>query len=76
MAVSPFVEAVATEGRLSRCHVYIETPGVADALPEMDDMEDAMLDISFVRKDTSRLSCQIMLEDSMPDLSVVIAPPL
>ena len=58
------------------CHVYIETSGVADALPEMDDMEDAMLDISFVRKDTSRLSCQIMVEDGMPDLDVVIAPPL
>ena len=54
------------------CHSYIDESWL-DKLPEMDDMEDSMLDAAFERKDNSRLTCQIEVADSLDGLIVNVA---
>ncbi len=54
------------------CHSYIDDAWLAK-LPEMDDMEDSMLDAAYERKDNSRLTCQIEMNDSLDGLVVHVA---
>ena len=52
------------------CHVYVD-PSDADRLPPVDDEEDEMLDVAEAeRRETSRLSCQVMIEDALDGLAV------
>ena len=55
------------------CHCYVDADWV-DRLPEMDDMEDSMLDAAEERKDNSRLTCQIEVSDAIDGLVVHVAP--
>lgn len=55
------------------CHVYVD-PAFADRIPPMNDDENDLLDSSDHRRDTSRLSCQIRLDESLSGLRVTIAP--
>ena len=54
------------------CHSYIDESWLA-RLPEMDDMEDSMLDAAYERKDNSRLTCQIEMNDELDGLIVNVA---
>ena len=54
------------------CHAYIDESWFSK-IEEMDDMEDSMLDAAFERKDNSRLTCQIEVNDDMDGLIVHIA---
>jgi len=54
------------------CHVHID-PAFRDALPEMEEVEDDLLDSSEHRDETSRLSCQIKLKAELDGLRVRIA---
>ncbi len=54
------------------CHSYIDAAWI-EKLPEMDDMEDSMLDAAFDRKPNSRLTCQIELSDELDGLVVHVA---
>jgi 2Fe-2S ferredoxin len=54
------------------CHAYIDEDWVT-RLPEMDDMEDAMLDSALDRKANSRLTCQISMTDELDGIGVVVA---
>ena len=54
------------------CHSYIDAAWV-EKLPDMDDMEDSMLDAAFDRKPNSRLTCQIELNDELDGLVVHVA---
>jgi 2Fe-2S ferredoxin len=54
------------------CHVYVDKEWLAK-IPEMDVLEDAMLDTTSCRQDNSRLSCQIRLDDSLDGLIVEVA---
>ena len=54
------------------CHAYIDDSWI-DKIPEMDDMEDSMLDAAYERKDNSRLTCQIEVNDDLDGLVVHIA---
>jgi 2Fe-2S ferredoxin len=54
------------------CHVYVADDWVS-RLPSMEDMEKDMLDFAWEPdSDTSRLSCQIKLSDSLNGLIVQI----
>lgn len=53
------------------CHVYLD-PDELSAYPEMDEMEDEMLDCTASdRLDNSRLSCQLALREGQ-DVHVTI----
>ncbi len=54
------------------CHAYIDAAWL-DKMPEIDDMEDSMLDAAFERKSSSRLTCQIEVSDELDGLVVHIA---
>ena len=54
------------------CHVHID-PAFADKLPPMSDDENDLLDSSDHRDATSRLSCQLRVNDGLEGLRVVIA---
>ena len=54
------------------CHAYVEDSWLA-RLPEMDDMEDAMLDAAYERRPNSRLTCQIEVTDELDGLVVTPA---
>ena len=54
------------------CHSYIDDAW-ADKLPQMDEMEDSMLDAAFERKANSRLTCQIEVSDELDGLIVHVA---
>jgi 2Fe-2S ferredoxin len=54
------------------CHAYVADSWLAK-LPQMDDMEDAMLDSALDRRPNSRLSCQIEITDELDGLQVTIA---
>ncbi|MEO0614528.1 MAG: 2Fe-2S iron-sulfur cluster-binding protein [Pseudomonadota bacterium] len=54
------------------CHSYVDEAWL-DKLPEMDDMEDSMLDAAYERKDTSRLTCQIEITDALDGLVINVA---
>ncbi|MBX2867983.1 MAG: 2Fe-2S iron-sulfur cluster binding domain-containing protein [Acidiferrobacterales bacterium] len=51
------------------CHVHID-PEWVNKLPEMDDLEQEMLDFAENVDDTSRLSCQLKITDEMDGLIV------
>ncbi|MEX0977100.1 MAG: 2Fe-2S iron-sulfur cluster-binding protein [Woeseia sp.] len=54
------------------CHSYIDEAWLPK-LPEMDDMEDSMLDAAFDRRSNSRLTCQIEMRDDLDGLIVYVA---
>lgn len=54
------------------CHSYIDESWI-DRLPEMEAMEDSMLDAAYHRKDNSRLTCQIEMNDGLDGLIVYVA---
>jgi len=55
------------------CHVKVE-PAFLPKLPTMSDDESDLLDGSDHRDETSRLSCQIVVDDSLDGLRITIAP--
>lgn len=55
------------------CHVYVDE-AFLEALPALADDESDLLDSSDHRRPTSRLSCQIPLDQSLEGLRVTIAP--
>ena len=55
------------------CHVYVD-PAFADSLPAVSEDENDLLDSSDHRNETSRLSCQLTVSDSLDGLRVAIAP--
>lgn len=54
------------------CHAYIDEAWLS-RLPEMDDMEDCMLDSAYDRRDNSRLTCQIEVTPELDGLVVHVA---
>jgi 2Fe-2S ferredoxin len=54
------------------CHVHID-PAWAGALPPMQSDEDGLLEGSSDRDETSRLGCQIRMNESLSGLRVRIA---
>lgn len=54
------------------CHVYIDENWYPK-LPTKTEDEDSMLDEAFHLKPTSRLSCQIILDESMDGLKMVMS---
>ncbi len=62
----------ACEGSLacSTCHIIIEDESVFNALPEASEDEEDMLDLAFGLTHTSRLGCQIMVNDSLDGITV------
>jgi len=54
------------------CHSYIDEAWL-DKLPDMDDMEDSMLDAAFERKANSRLTCQLEVSEELDGLVVHVA---
>jgi len=54
------------------CHAYVGDEWLG-RLPNMDDMEDAMLDSAMERRANSRLSCQIEVTDELEGMTVNIA---
>jgi 2Fe-2S ferredoxin len=54
------------------CHSYIDEAWL-DRLPVMDDMEDSMLDAAYNRRPSSRLTCQIEMNDGLDGLVVHVA---
>ncbi len=55
------------------CHVYVDPEWVAKLTPPMSDESDMLGDL-ITRHANSRLSCQIVLNDSLSGLKVTIAP--
>ena len=56
------------------CHVHVDSDWLGK-LPEMEPMEDAMLDAANDRTINSRLSCQIEVTESLDGLTVTVVPP-
>lgn len=54
------------------CHVYVD-PAWVDKIPAMGEEEDHMLDEAFDLKESSRLSCQIIFDESLDGLCVTLA---
>ncbi len=61
----------ACEGSLacSTCHVIVE-PEWYDLLPQATEDEEDMLDLAFGLTHTSRLGCQIIIQDELDGLTV------
>ena len=55
------------------CHVYVD-PAYATVIPGIAGDEDEVLDGSSHRRETSRLSCQIVFRNDLSGLRVQIAP--
>ncbi len=55
------------------CHVYVADSWL-DRLPEKSEEEEAMLDDAYAVEDHSRLSCQIILNQTLEGLDVTLAP--
>ena len=51
------------------CHVYVDEEWI-EKLPQKDDGEEDMLDMAFEPKKFSRLSCQILVDNSLDGLVV------
>ena len=51
------------------CHVYVGEDW-ADKLKPRDDMEESMLDFAEDVRETSRLSCQILMKDELDGITV------
>jgi 2Fe-2S ferredoxin len=54
------------------CHVYVEEEWL-DKIPAMKNEEEEMLDSAFDVQDNSRLSCQIILDESLDGLRLRLA---
>ncbi|MCB1651951.1 MAG: 2Fe-2S iron-sulfur cluster binding domain-containing protein [Alphaproteobacteria bacterium] len=54
------------------CHVYVD-PAWVDKLPDMREDEEEMLDEAFNLKENSRLSCQLIMDESLDGLKVTLA---
>ena len=54
------------------CHVYVD-PAWAQKLKSPDAQEDGMLDCVLDRRETSRLSCQIVLTDELDGIVLHVA---
>lgn len=54
------------------CHVYVDDAWM-DKIPAMRDEEEEMLDDAFEVQDNSRLSCQIILDESLDGLRLTLA---
>lgn len=61
------------EASCGTCHVYVSEIW-ADRLPKPDEVEAGMLDFVDEPLPTSRLSCQIVLDDTLDGLTLTIAP--
>ena len=55
------------------CHVYVDS-AFADKVPAMSEDENDLLDSTDSRNESSRLSCQIQVNDALEGLVVTIAP--
>jgi len=56
------------------CHVYVD-PGWADVVGPPDEIEDMTLDmVSDIRREGSRLCCQIKVREELDGLRVNVAP--
>jgi ferredoxin, 2Fe-2S len=55
------------------CHVYVDPDWLARLPAPMSDEGDMLSDLAS-RRENSRLSCQIMLNDGLSGLKVTIAP--
>ena len=55
------------------CHVFVDE-AFGERLPPMSCDEDDLLDSSDARQPNSRLSCQLVLDDTLDGLRVRIAP--
>lgn len=53
------------------CHVVVH-PDWYDKLPEKQEAEEDMLDLAFDLKKTSRLCCQILMNDELDGLVVAL----
>ncbi len=51
------------------CHSYIDEAWMSK-MPAMDDMEDSMLDAAYDRRESSRLTCQLEMNDDWDGLIV------
>lgn len=54
------------------CHVYVDEEWL-DKLPEIGEEEEDMLDSAFDLQDNSRLSCQLIMDESLDGLKVTLA---
>ena len=54
------------------CHSYVDEAWI-EKMPEMDDMEDSMLDAAYDRRDNSRLTCQLEFNDAWDGLVIHVA---
>lgn len=55
------------------CHVWVD-PAYIDKLPRMGADERDLLDASDQRRDTSRLSCQLLLTPAVDGIRLTIPP--
>jgi 2Fe-2S ferredoxin len=55
------------------CHVYVDGAWVSRLPPPLAEEREMLGDVP-TRRETSRLSCQIVLEDALSGLTVTIAP--
>lgn len=55
------------------CHCYVQEDWW-DKLPEIDVIEDSMLEAATERRSNSRLTCQIPMTDELDGLIVEVAP--
>ena len=55
------------------CHCYVKEEWW-DKLPEIDVIEDSMLEAATERRDNSRLTCQIPVTDELDGLTLEVAP--
>ena len=53
------------------CHVYVKEDWL-DKLPSKEDGEEDMLDMAYEPKQSSRLSCQLIVSDELDGLEVTI----
>ena len=53
------------------CHVVVH-PDWYDRLPEKQEAEEDMLDLAFELRKTSRLGCQILMNDELDGLVVAL----
>ena len=63
----------ACEGSLacSTCHIVVEK-SFFDSLPEPSEEEEDMLDLAFGLTHTSRLGCQIIIDEKLDGMKVTI----
>lgn len=54
------------------CHVYVDEEWI-DKIPFMREDEEEMLDEAFDVQDNSRLSCQIIMDESLDGLRLTLA---